>query len=226
MGFSRETLQDIDNYIYGDLRSEDWHLKYFDYLGDSQLAKRLGEEFFSTRHLYKFYQGIEASDSLMQAQVRIQILCYASIYEAVIHHILFSLMKDEARVQSLREYKTKKTISLPANKSKILQDSLNHDGKTIIPTYEDVAKTDDTKVRFDSKAECAYELGFIDQKLKEDLIEIFSARNAIHIHAEIRKGIAYELELSKMAYKRLLPLKDQTEKKIKELKIGSYTISE
>jgi len=34
-------------------------------------------------------------------------------------------------------------------------------------------------------------------------------RNAIHIHAEIRKSLDYQIDLSKKAYKRMQPFKHQ-----------------
>jgi hypothetical protein len=37
------------------------------------------------------------------------------------------------------------------------------DGKKIIPTYEALGRTDETKVRFDRKAECAFNMGFIEE---------------------------------------------------------------
>jgi hypothetical protein len=66
-----------------------------------------------------------------------------------------------------------------------------------------------TKVRFDKKAECAFNLGLIEDWLRDELIEIYEARNAIHIHAEIKKSIDYQLELSKNAYRRMRPFVDQ-----------------
>jgi hypothetical protein len=94
----------------------------------------------------------------------------------------------------------------------LLERNLEHDGKKIIPTYEGVGRTDDTKVRFDRKAQCAQELGIIEDWLKEELVEFYEARNAIHIHAEIRKSLEYEIDLSRRSYRRLQPFKEQVEK--------------
>jgi hypothetical protein len=43
----------------------------------------------------------------------------------------------------------------------------------------------------------------------KEIIEISEARNAIHIHAETRKGLDYQLDLSKRAYLRMEPFIDQ-----------------
>ncbi|CAN5386671.1 hypothetical protein BH09SUM1_BH09SUM1_31860 [soil metagenome] len=75
--------------------------------------------------------------------------------------------------------------------------------------YKSEGKTESSKVRFDGKVKCAVALGIIELPLGEELIEIYEARNAIHIDAEIRKNFQYELKLSTMAYRRLQPFKDQ-----------------
>lgn len=103
----------------------------------------------------------------------------------------------------------KKQISIPTAKLSILKKHLEHDGKQIVLTYEDVGKTDESKVRFDRKAECAWSLGIIEGWLKDELVEFYDARNSIHIHAEIRKDLSYELELSRRAYLRMKPFKEQ-----------------
>jgi hypothetical protein len=45
-------------------------------------------------------------------------------------------------------------------------------------------------------------------------MEIYAYRNGIHIIAERRKGINYELELSKKAYRRMRPFIDQIKEQL------------
>jgi hypothetical protein len=116
---------------------------------------------------------------------------------------------ENQKVIELTEFPMKKQISIPAAHSDVLKKYLQHDGKEIIPTYEGVGKTDQTKVRFDRKAECACDLGIIEPWLRDELIEFYEARNSIHIHAEIRKSLEYELDLSRRAYWRMQPFKEQ-----------------
>jgi hypothetical protein len=209
VAFDTQTKETIQAYISAHLGDEAWHLSYFDFIDDSGLAKRLGEEFISTRHIYKLLEGLEATNWLLRSQIRLQVLSYASIYEAVLHHILFSNLASEPTVIALTEFPMKQILSIPTASRAALEKYLEHDGKKIIPTYEGVGKTDDSKVRFDRKAECAHTLGIIEDWLKEELIEFYEARNAIHIHAEIRKSLDYELDLSRRSYLRLQPFKEQ-----------------
>lgn len=209
MAFTPELKKQINAYISVHVAEADWHTDYFSFISDSALALRLGEEFISTRYIYKLLEGLEAEDWLLRAQIRTQILSYASIYEAALHHILFDDLSANPLVQALLEGMTYKHITLPKHNLAKLDKLLEHDGKTVLPMYKTVSKIDETKIRFDKKAECAEKLGLIDAGLRDELIEFYEARNAIHIHAEIRKGLSYELDLSKRAYRRLMPFKDQ-----------------
>lgn len=209
MAFEEQTKLAVNDYLKSHLADWEWHQNRFDFITDETLRDRLADEFISTRYVYKVLEGMAADSWLLRAQIRLQVLSYASIYEAVIHHVLFENLASNPDVKALTEYKTKKVISIPADKKAMLAAALSHIGKDIIPTYEDVGNTDITKVRFDRKAECAEKLGLIETKLKDDIIEFYEARNAIHIHAEIKKSLDYQLELSKRAYQRMEPFVDQ-----------------
>jgi len=209
VAFSDGTRDAIKEYIDGHLADWEWHKNRFSFISDHTLRDRLADEFISTRYVYKLLEGMAADDWLLRAQIRLQVLSYASIYEAVIHHILFDDLSANPKVQALIEFKTKKQISIPAHKKAALEAALEHDGKEIIPTYEGIGRTDESKVRFEKKAECAAELGLIEHWLMEEIIEFYEARNAIHIHAEIRKSLDYQLDLSKRAYLRMEPFIEQ-----------------
>lgn len=217
MAFTEETKSVIEGYINGHLADWDWHKDRFGFITDDVLRDRLADEFISTRYVYKLLEGMSVDSWLLRAQIRLQILSYASIYEAVIHHVLFEDLASTSDVRSLTEFKMKKEISIPSAKQSALQSALEHDGRIIIPTYEGVGRTDTTKVRFDRKAECAEKLGLIDEWLKEEVIEFYEARNAIHIHAEIRKSLKYQLDLSKRAYMRMEPFIDQIRNKLPQV---------
>ena len=209
MAFDAEVQKTINAYVSAHVADEAWHVAYFDFIGNAPLAQRLGEEFISTRYIYKILEGLEADNWMLRSQIRLQVLSYASIYEAVLHHLLFDCLATKPQVVALTEFPTKKQISIPPASLALLEKHLEHDGKKIIPTYEAVGRTDDTKVRFDRKAKCAAALGMIEPWLKDELIEFYEARNAIHIHAEIRKSLEYQLDLSRRAYLRMQPFKEQ-----------------
>ena len=82
---------------------------------------------------------------------------------------------------------------------------------------------DKPDIRFDEKCRTAEKLGllhtFVDKEgnevnLLNEIIEIYSNRNGIHIIAEQRKNIQYELDLSKKAYRRMKPFIAQLKEKL------------
>ncbi len=218
MAFDKPIQDGIKTYVEGHLADKEWHKERFGFISDSTLQERLADEFISTRYIYKILEGLEANSWLQRSQIRIQILSYASIYEAVLHHILFDVLGSRSEVVKLSEFNMKKIISIPAAKLSVLEKELEHDGKRIIPTYEGIGRTDITKIRFDKKVECAKNVGLIEDWLEEELVEFYEARNAIHIHAEIRKSLDYQLDLSKRAYMRMEPFLDQIKANIHSVK--------
>lgn len=79
------------------------------------------------------------------------------------------------------------------------------------------------RLRFDDKCRTAEKLNLIGKIYSKDsvkdlpaeIIEIYSYRNGIHLIAEQRKEIKYELNLSKLAYRRLKPFIEQIKNRLK-----------
>lgn len=209
MSLEQSTKNQIYEYVEAHLPQDEWYSSYFDFVADPNLRERLAEEFKAARSVYKLFRGIDASDWWLRAQVRIQILQYASIYEAVIHHVLFDRLGQEALVRHLLEAPRLIRIDIPQSKQAALEKALDHDSKVIIPTYQGIRRTDINKVRFDDKVSCAVDLRLIEQDLGRDLISTYEARNAIHLHAELRKNLTYELDMARTAYRRLAPFRSQ-----------------
>jgi hypothetical protein len=209
MSFKPDVKREIIQYVHAQLPTDDWYDKYFDFVADEDLRKRLSEEFKATRAVYKLFRGLDAIDWWQRAEVRIQVLQYASIYEAVIHHILFDRLGSTEEVRRLVEHPKLVRISIPTDKQALLEKTLDHHGKGIVPTYQGTVRVDQSKVRFDDKMECAVELDLVEPGLAEDLVRIYEARNAIHLHAELRKNQKYEIELARTAYRRLQPFREQ-----------------
>lgn len=225
MAFSEELKNEIELYCNNHLASELWYNNEFSFIIDVELKKRIIAEFKAARFAYKLYEGIGATDENLMFEVRNQILAYASIYEAVIENVLTTYYCDTEEFVSLMHHVIPIQVSIPQNKQNTLQDALSHDGKTIVPFYYDRKKKDKTKVRFDDKCRTAERLGLIHKfvngdgeevDLPSEIIKIYSYRNGIHLIAEQRKGINYELDLSKLAYRRMRPFVDQLKEKLIE----------
>lgn len=215
MPFTKICKDYINDYVHRDMPSDEIMEEHFNYIKDLKLKDRLFAEFKSVRYMYKLFEGLEATDENLLLQVRAQIIFYVGIYEAIIHHILFELVEDEEKVKELKIIKAPIQIHIPRVKLAKLQEELKHDGKEILTYYIGEKKRDLSKIRFDEKAVVFYQLGFIDKDLRDELIQFYNIRNGIHIHAELRKEIDYEINLSKLAYWRMEKFKIHVTKELK-----------
>jgi hypothetical protein len=199
MPFSKSVQASISQYIENYTGDASFYSEYFWFISDPDLRTRLEEEFKSARYVYKLLEGMEAKDWLLTAEVRIQILLYASIYEAVLHHVLLQDYKDTDPVKRITTYEARTKINIPnAIKQKIVDD---YAPAGEIAVYQlKSAPIDERKIVFEEKAKVALELGLIDQAIYEVVVGVYSLRNAIHLHAELRRNIAYEIETAKGAY--------------------------
>ena len=152
-------------------------------------------------------------------------MSYASIYEAIIEHVLTTYYNATKEYDELIHHRIPVKISIPKDKQSQLEDILSHDGKKIVPFYFTKKKKEKSKIRFEDKCNTAQNIGLIHSftdpsgnkvELPEEIKEIYSFRNGIHLIAEQKKRISYELELSKKAYRRMRPFIDQIKLKLKE----------
>ena len=231
MAFSNDTKNEILEYCNRHLPHNYWYESTFDFIKDEDLKDRIIREFKSVRFAYKLYEGISAEDENLVFQIRNQILAYASIYEAVIEYVLLTYYSDSPEYDDLIHHTVPVQVSIPKNKKEILEKFLSHNGEEIT-TFTFKRKTKEkTQIRFDDKCDTAYKIGLIPPiknpngdivNLCEEIKEIYSFRNGIHLIAEQRKGIEYELALSKKAYRRMNPFIERIKNKL--IKDGKYNL--
>lgn len=224
MAFSKEIQDEIYAYCNNHLPEENWYETEFDFIKDEALRKRLVEEFKAIRFAYKIYEGIAAKDENLIFEVRNQILAYATIYEAVIEHVLSEYYSETKEFYDLMHHIVPVPICIPSENLDKLNNLLVHNGETVATfTYRE-KKKDKPQVRFDDKCHAAENLGIIKKfenkegveiDLPSEIIEIYGYRNGIHLIAEQRKGIKYELDLSQKAYRRMQPFIAQVKAKLK-----------
>jgi hypothetical protein len=199
MPFTESVQKSICEYIEKYTGDASFYSEYFWFISDVDLRTRLEEEFKSARYVYKLLEGMQAKDWLLTAEVRIQVLLYASIYEAVLHHVLLQEYAATDTVKRLTTYEARKRINISgAIKQKIVD---AHSPKGEIAVYQlESAAVDERKIVFEEKAAAALELGLIDRPTYDIVIKVYSLRNAIHLHAELRRNIEYEIEAARDAY--------------------------
>lgn len=213
MAFTEPIRKAVVEYVERDLPSDEFYGRYFWFISDASLRERLEDEFRSARYIYKLLEGLTAKDWLLTSQVKVQILLYASIYEAVLHHVLLQEYATSPEVVALTSYEHRRPINISGDIRTKIQSVYKPTGP--ISVYETETRSiDERKIVFEDKAETARLLGLIDQSVKDVVCNVYSFRNAIHLHAELRRGIAYEIEVAKEAYWRLQGFCQQISEKL------------
>ena len=213
MPFDPVTASAVDRYARQDLDGDlSRHVEFFSFLADDPgLMQRLGEEYYSARYIYKLLEGLRIEDDwARRAQVQLQVQQYASIYEACLHHLLFVRCADRQEVLALLRLPTLRPYSVSQELRQKLDSVPAPLGRRVVAAVEAEINISESKVRFDSKARAASSIGIIDEELAAELIDFYSARNMIHIHAELRRGDwSWEIDFARQAYWRLLKFKQQ-----------------
>lgn len=204
------TSEEVLNYCKRDLPNDfEWYRNEFDFVTDNDLQEELAKAFYSSRYIYKLMEGLAISGNELHAHLKFQIMQYASIYEAVINYLLLNRYKEHASVQAIQLHKSYRPIAALAAPTK-----LTYEGNdTFICLYKD-AKTPWTSIPFQDKVNAASDIGLIDEQLGEEIKEFYRLRNAVHIETAARRGINYEVEEAKLAYRRMRPFIDQIKEKI------------
>ena len=125
MPFPESIKTAINDYVEKHTGNSKFYSEYFWFISDADLRTRLEEEFKSARYVYKLLEGLNVQDWLLTAEVRIQILLYASIYEAVLHHVLLQDYANTDAVKNITTYEARKRINVSgAIKQKIVDTNL------------------------------------------------------------------------------------------------------
>jgi hypothetical protein len=212
MPLPEPTRSDAADYPRNDLPGDlAWHVNFFNFISDTDLRHRIGQEFYAARYLYKLWEGLRIGEAWAdQAQVQLQVQQYASIYEASIHHLLFVEAAGASEVQRLFEFEALVERQLPGYIMERIRGLDAVDAGDIVGAVRKTRRTQESKIRFDSKVAAAVKLGILDEDLGEEIAGFYGARNYIHIHAELRQSdFDWQISFARDAYRRLQPFKEQ-----------------
>jgi hypothetical protein len=201
MAMKLDEQQKVLDYCDQHLAKRGWFYQQFDFIEDKALAKRLALEFYSARYIYKLGEALAVRGERMHAHNKFQIMQYASIYEAIITHLLWTKYADTEPVKRISNHQTYKPINdLPTN-VRLLE---TPDERLAICAYRKEATTVHA-IKFNDKVDAAVEVGFVHRRLGTEISEFFRLRNGMHLENAVNKQIQYELEQALLAYRRMQP---------------------
>ena len=201
MPLEETTRQAIDDYCKRDLPGDiQWHIDQFAFISVPELQKRLGRAYYAARYVSKLMEATLARGDQLHPFVKFQILQYASIFEAVVSYLLWSVYKDHAEVQRLQTHKAYKRVDAFGALT-----TMKYGAEELFACVHRDAKTPKASIPFADKIDCAVRIGFVDAAYADDLKRTYQLRNLAHIETEAEKQIDVEIEQAKTAYWRLTP---------------------
>jgi hypothetical protein len=194
----RET---VDTYCKRDLPgSLEWHVDQFSFITDVELQKRLGRAFYSARYIAKLMEALLVTGDEIHAFVKFQIMQYASIYEAVVSHLLWIRYREHPEVKALEIHKAYKPVNALGRLA-----SMKYGDEDLFTCVYRNAKTPHNSIPFKDKVDCAVRIGFLDAAYSEEIKKLYELRNLAHIETEAEKQIEVEIEHAKNGYWRMKP---------------------
>lgn len=191
----------VDAYCKRDLPGDlQWHIDQFAFITDEELRRRLGRAYYSARYVAKLMEALRASGDELHSFVKFQIIQYASIYEAVISHLLWKTYASHVEVVRLQTHKAYKPVTALAS----LATMKFGDENLYTCVYRD-AKTPKNSIPFKDKVDCAVRIGVVEAAYAEDVKNLYVLRNLAHIETEAEKQIEVEIEQARNGYWRLKP---------------------
>lgn len=217
MPLDTQVIKTVLDYCKRDLPDNDWFVFEFDFIEDADLRSRLAQEFYAARYIYKLMSALSLSGDELFAHLKLQIIQYASIYEAVVVYLLTKVYKDTEVVLNLFKHKTYKPVQALSSSTEVY-----FEGLKVYPCIYEDTRTPISSVKFDDKVDALVDLGVFDQDLADDIKVCYKLRNSIHIQTAVRNNISYEIEQSKVAYRRMRPFIDRIKDALTSL--GKYPI--
>ena len=196
----KEARDEVLAYCDRDLAGDGVYERIFDFIDDKPLRDRLIREVKSARYIYKLMSALGLEGAKLEAHLKFQITQYASVYESVICHILWTTFKDSPELKTLETHKTyKKVCELPQKLA------MTFDEEPLALCALRDQKTSLMSIKFDDKVDVAVALGMVRQSIGEEIKILYKLRNAIHIESAVKHNTAFELEQARIAYLRLQP---------------------
>ena len=181
------------------IEPDNWFRTQVQYVTDALLIEEMNLAFYSARHMEKLGEALAVKDEKRHPHLKFQIVQYASIYEAIIAHLLFNRYKDHEAVKSIRAEKEYVKVS---DVSKAVKDQ---EGNYLVFCTKKVIERDPIHIRFENKLKAAEKIGIILPALRPELLSLYKTRNAVHLEAAARNSVIYEAKQAKKAYMRLKP---------------------
>ena len=190
----------VNAYCVRHLPSQQWFYEYFDFISEPALRSALAGEFYAARYITKLMEALGSTGAELAAHCKFQVIQYASIYEAIISHVLWSHCTGEAAFIEMVQGSEFRVVPVLSRSSQ-----LTHNGERVYPCIKREVVTSEVSIRFDYKVDAAVAIGFVDNRYAPEIKEFYTLRNSIHLRTASKRQIQFQLDHSRRAYRRMEP---------------------
>lgn len=193
-----------------------WFERYFNFVDDKKTRDYLAEAYYQARFVYMIMKALSLKWEKGAVFIKVQVLQYASIYEALIE---FTLQKYHAtEVEALLKKKEYIQVSALSSNTKLAYIDEKGTSHELVTCRTKTVKKPFSEIRFSDRTALAVELSMITDSTKEKIDQIYSQRNSIHILKAVQNGFKTEIGQSKAAFEILNVFCNELRSHIKTIK--------
>jgi len=212
MPLPQEIRDQVEQYCRRDLPGDlKWHIDQFAFVTSEELQRRLGRAYYSARYASKLMEALFSTGDELHAFVKFQIIQYASIYEAVIGHLLWGRYKENPEVRLLETHKSYKPVPALGKLT-----AMKYEEEELFTCVYRNARTPRNSISFKDKVDCGVRIGFLDESYSHEIKKLYGLRNLAHIETEAEKQIEVEIEQARNGYWRMKPFLERIMTTIEE----------
>jgi hypothetical protein len=152
-----------------------FEVEFFGFIENKVLRKKLTQSFKEAVFLKNLSDKLAINFTDAHPLNEIQILHYASIYEAIIDHILENYFKDD--IADLLTERILKDVDF----CKLIEIRYLADSANLYLCKAKVIKRKLIQIKFEDRIKKAVELGLVDSSFQADIVKLYDYRNHIHI---------------------------------------------
>lgn len=178
----------------------------FSFITDPELLDLIVLELKSARYIYRLMEMLDLRDTFSHPFCKFQIVQYAGVFEAAIEHLLFDRTytspKFQKKIEAARE-KLERHSGLVTVAGLSAKTSITYDGKPTVLAQLKQSRKSRINIPFEERLRACEDLGLIDTKLADEILEFYKKRNSVHLTAKILKSITVELSDTRRGFRRI-----------------------
>lgn len=199
VGFILRDITPVER--HADEKPIDWFHKQFAFVKDRNLRTQLAQAYYQARLAQKTMVALGLSAASNALFLKMQIVLYASIFEALVDYAL-SHHDTDPRVVKIRNKTGFVKVDAFASHTRLV---IEEDGQTrpIFPCVQKTRARHPSEISFKDRLQVAIDLGCFPQKEQKFAEAVYSSRNSMHLSKAAKDHVEPSPDEAKGAFLRM-----------------------